>query len=122
MFTDIKEGDIVIVHTWNSSIVTEHHYELSKVTKVNKKTFKIEKYPKRAFTICRGSVYGGSGWERVNLFKYDEETYKEKVLKAKEEEIHTELLSKVNKILFSVLSTDQLERIVKIAEEDKQEN
>ena len=26
MFTDIKEGDIVIVHTWNSSIVTEHHY------------------------------------------------------------------------------------------------
>ena len=122
MFTDIKEGDIVIVHTWNSSIVTEHHYELSKVTKVNKKTFKVEKYPSMLFTICRGSVYGGSGWERVNLFKYDEETYKKKVLKAKEEEIHAELLSKVNKILFSLLSTDQLERIVKIAEEDKQEN
>ena len=122
MFSKIKVGDIVIVHTWNSSYATRHHYELSKVTKVNKKTFKIEKYPKRAFTICRGSVYGGSGWERVNLFKYDEETYKEKVLKAKEEEIHAELLFKVNKILFSLLSTDQLERIVKIAEEDKQEN
>ena len=122
MFTDIKEGDIVIVHTWNSSIVTEHHYELSKVTKVNKKTFKIEKYPKLTFTICRGSVYGGSGWERVNLFKYDEETYKKKVLKAKEEEIRIELLSKVNKISFHTLTTDQLERIVKIAEEDKQEN
>ena len=122
MFTDIKEGDIVIVHTWLSSIMTEHHYELSKVTKVNKKTFKIEKYPKRAFTICRGSVYGGSGWERVNLFKYDEETYKKMVLKTKEEEIRTELLSKVNKIMFRLLSTDQLERIVKIADEDKQEN
>ena len=122
MFTDIKEGDIVIVHTWDSSNVTKHHYELSKVTKVNKKTFKIEKYQKRLFTICRGEVYGGSGWERVNLFKYDEETYKEKVLKAKEEEIRTELLSKVNKIMFRLLSTDQLERIVKIAEEDKQEN
>lgn len=122
MFTDIKEGDIVIVHTWVSSYVTRHHYELSKVTKVNKKTFKIEKYPNMLFTICRGSVYGGSGWERVNLFKYDEETYKKKVLKAKEEEIHAELLFKVNKILFSLLSTDQLERIVKIAEEDKQEN
>ena len=122
MFTDIKEGDIVIVHTWNSSIVTEHHYELSKVTKVNKKTFKIEKYPKRAFTISNGSVYGGSGWERVNLFKYDEETYKKMVLKAKEEEIRRELLSKVNKISFHTLTTDQLERIVKIAEEDKQEN
>lgn len=122
MFTDIKEGDIVIVHTWISSYVTRHHYELSKVTKVNKKTFKIEKYPKRAFTISNGSVYGGSGWERVNLFKYDEETYKKKVLKAKEEEIRRELLSKVNKILFGLLSTDQLERIVKIAEEDKQEN
>lgn len=122
MFTDIKEGDIVIVHTWVSSNVTRHHYELSKVTKVNKKTFKIEKYPKRAFTISNGSVYGGSGWERVNLFKYDEETYKKKVLKAKEVEIRTELLSKVNKIMFRLLSTDQLERIVKIAEEDKQEN
>lgn len=122
MFSKIKVGDIVIVHTWISSYATRHHYELSKVTKVNKKTFKIEKYPSMLFTICRGSVYGGSGWERVNLFKYDEEIYKEKVLKAKEEEIHTELLSKVNKIMFSVLSTDQLERIVKIAEEDKQEN
>ena len=122
MFTDIKEGDIVIVHTWNSSIVTEHHYELSKVTKVNKKTFKIEKYPTMLFTICRGSVYGGSGWERVNLFKYDEETYKEKVLKAKEEEIRRNLIYKANKIIFSLLSTDQLERIVKIAEEGKQEN
>lgn len=122
MFTGIKVGDIVIVHTWVSSNVTRHHYELSKVTKVNKKTFKIEKYPKRAFTISNGSVYGGSGWERVNLFKYDEETYKKKVLKAKEVEIRTELLSKVNKIMFRLLSTDQLERIVKIAEEDKQEN
>lgn len=122
MFSKIKVGDIVIVHTWVSSYDTRHHYELSKVTKVNKKTFKIEKYPKRAFTISNGSVYGGSGWERVNLFKYDEETYKKKVLKAKEEEIHAELLFKVNKILFSLLSTDQLERIVKIAEEDKQEN
>lgn len=122
MFSKIKVGDIVIVHTWISSYDTRHHYELSKVTKVNKKTFKIEKYPKRAFTISNGSVYGGSGWERVNLFKYDEETYKKKVLKAKEEEIHAELLFKVNKILFSLLSTDQLERIVKIAEEDKQEN
>ena len=119
MFTDIKEGDIVIVHTWNSSIETQHHYELSKVTKVNKKTFKIEKYPKRAFTISNGSVYGGSGWERVNLFKYDEETYKKMVLKAKEEEIRRELLSKVNKISFHTLTTDQLERIVQIAEEDK---
>ena len=122
MFTGIKEGDIVIVHTWVSSNVTKHHYELSKVTKVNKKTFKIEKYPKRAFTISNGSVYGGSGWERVNLFKYDEETYKIMVLKAKEEEIRRELLSKVNKISFHTLTTDQLERIVKIAEEDKQEN
>lgn len=122
MFSKIKVGDIVIVHTWVSSYDTRHHYDLSKVTKVNKKTFKIEKYPKRAFTISNGSVYGGSGWERVNLFKYDEETYKKKVLKAKEEEIHAELLFKVNKILFSLLSTDQLERIVKIAEEDKQEN
>ena len=122
MFTDIKEGDIVIVHTWVSSNVTKHHYELSKVTKVNKKTFKIEKYPKMLFTICRGSVYGGSGWERVNLFKYDEETYKKKVLKAKEEEIRRNLLCKANKIIFSLLSTDQLERIVKIVEEGKQEN
>lgn len=122
MFSKIKVGDIVIVHTWVSSNVTRHHYELSKVTKVNKKTFKIEKYPKRAFTIANGSVYGGSGWERVNLFKYDEETYKKKVLKAKEVEIRTELLSKVNKIMFRLLSTDQLERIVKIAEEDKQKN
>ena len=122
MFSKIKVGDIVIVHTWVSSYDTRHHYELSKVTKVNKKTFKIEKYPKMLFTISNGSVYGGSGWERVNIFKYDEETYKKKVLKAKEEEIHAELLSKVNKILFSLLSTDQLERIVKIAEEDKQEN
>ena len=121
MFTDIKEGDIVIVHTWNSSIVTEHHYELSKVTKVNKKTFKIEKYPSMLFTICRGSVYGGSGWERVNVFKYDEETYKKKVSQAKEEEMRTKLLYKVNKISFHTLTTDQLERIVKIAEEDKQE-
>lgn len=122
MFSKIKVGDIVIVHTWISSDVTRHHYELSKVTKVNKKTFKIEKYPKRAFTISNGSVYGGSGWERVNLFKYDEEIYKKMVLKAKEEEIRRELLSKVNKIMFRLLSTDQLERIVKIAEEDKQEN
>ena len=122
MFSKIKVGDIVIVHTWVSSNVTRHHYELSKVTKVNKKTFKIEKYPKRAFTITNGSVYGGSGWERVNLFKYDEETYKKMVLKAIEEEIRRELLSKVNKISFHTLTTDQLERIVKIAEEDKQEN
>lgn len=122
MFSKIKVGDIVIVHKWVSSNVTRHHYELSKVTKVNKKTFKIEKYPKRAFTISNGSVYGGSGWERVNLFKYDEETYKKKVLKVKEEEIRRELLSKINKIMFRLLSTDQLERIVKIAEEDKQEN
>ena len=121
MFTDIKEGDIVIVHTWLSSIMTEHHYELSKVTKVNKKTFKIEKYPKLLFTICRGSVYGGSGWERVNVFKYDEETYKKKVSQTKEEEMRTKLLYKVNKISFHTLTTDQLERIVKIAEEDKQE-
>ena len=122
MFTGIKEGDMVIVHTWVSSNVTKHHYELSKVTKVNKKTFKIEKYPKRAFTISNGSVYGGSGWERVNLFKYDEETYKKMVLKAKEEEIRRNLLCKMNKISFHTLTTDQLERIVKIAEEDKQEN
>ena len=122
MFTDIKEGDIVIVHTWNSSIVTEHHYELSKVTKVNKKTFKIEKYPSMLFTICRGEVYGGSGWERVNIFKYDEETYKKKVSQAKEEEIRRNLLCKVNKISFHTLTTDQLERIVKIVEEGKQEN
>lgn len=122
MFTDIKESDIVIVHTWISSYDTRHHYELSKVTKVNKKTFKIEKYPKRAFTISNGSVYGGSGWERVNLFKYDEETYKKMVSKAKEEEIRRNLLYKVNKISFHTLTTDQLERIVKIAEEDKQEN
>lgn len=119
MFTGIKEGDIVIVHTWNSSIVTEHHYELSKVTKVNKKTFKIEKYPSVSFTICRGSVYGGSGWERYNVFKYDEETYKKMVSKAKEEEIRRNLLYKVNKISFHTLTTDQLERIVKIAEEGK---
>ena len=122
MFTGIKEGDIVIVHTWVSSNVTRHHYELSKVTKVNKKTFKIEKYPKRAFTIINGSVYGGSGWERVNIFKYDEETYTKKVSQAKEEEIRRNLLCKVNKISFHTLTTDQLERIVKIAEEDKQEN
>ena len=122
MFSKIKVGDIVIVHTWVSSNVTRHHYELSKVTKVNKKTFKIEKYPSMLFTICRGEVYGGSGWERVNLFKYDEETYKKMVLKAIEEEIRRELLSKVNKISFHTLTTDQLERIVKIAEEDKQEN
>ena len=122
MFSKIKVGDIVIVHTWVSSNVTKHHYELSKVTKVNKKTFKIEKYPSMLFTICRGSVYGGSGWERVNLFKYDEETYKKMVLKAKEEEIRRELLCKMNKISFHTLTTDQLERIVKIAEEDKQEN
>ena len=122
MFSKIKVGDIVIVHTWVSSNVTKHHYELSKVTKVNKKTFKIEKYPKRAFTISNGSVYGGSGWERVNIFKYDEETYKKKVSQAKEEEIRRNLLCKVNKISFHTLTTDQLERIVKIAEEDKQEN
>ena len=122
MFSKIKVGDIVIVHTWVSSNVTKHHYELSKVTKVNKKTFKIEKYPKRAFTICRGSVYGGSGWERVNLFKYDEETYKKKVSQAKEEEMRRNLLCKANKISFHALTTDQLERIVKIVEEDKQEN
>ena len=122
MFTGIKEGDIVIVHTWVSSNVTRHHYELSKVTKVNKKTFKIEKYPKRAFTIINGSVYGGSGWERVNIFKYDEETYKKKVSQAKEEEIRRNLLCKVNKISFHTLTTDQLERIVKIVEEGKQEN
>lgn len=122
MFSKIKVGDIVIVHTWVSSNATKHHYELSKVTKVNKKTFKIEKYPKRAFTISNGSVYGGSGWERVNLFKYDEETYKKMVLKAKEEEIRRNLLCKMNKISFHTLTTDQLERIVKIAEEDKQEN
>ena len=122
MFTGIKEGDIVVVHSWNSSNVTKHKYELSKVTKVNKKTFKIEKYPNVSFTICRGSVYGGSGWERYNVFKYDEETYKKMVSKAKEEEIRRELLSKVNKISFHTLTTDQLERIVKIAEEDKQEN
>lgn len=115
MFSKIKVGDIVIVRT-------RHHYELSKVTKVNKKTFKIEKYPKLAFTISNGSVYGGSGWEGVNIFKYDEEIYKKMVLKTKEEEIRRELLSKVNKIMFRLLSTDQLERIVKIAEEDKQEN
>lgn len=122
MFTGIKEGDIVVAHSWDSSIVTEHHYELSKVTKVNKKTFKIEKYPKMLFTICRGSVYGGSGWERYNVFKYDEETYKKMVSKAKEEEIRRDLLYKVNKISFHTLTTDQLERIVKIAEEGKQEN
>ena len=122
MFSKIKVGDIVIVHTWVSSNVTKHHYELSKVTKVNKKTFKIEKYPKRAFTISNGSVYGGSGWERVNIFKYDEETYKKKVSQAKEEEIRRNLLCKVNKISFHTLTTDQLERIVKIVEEGKQEN
>ena len=122
MFSKIKVGDIVIVHTWVSSNVTKHHYELSKVTKVNKKTFKIEKYPKRAFTITNGSVYGGSGWERVNIFKYDEETYKKKVSQAKEEEIRRNLLCKVNKISFHTLTTDQLERIVKIVEEGKQEN
>lgn len=122
MFSKIKVGDIVIVHTWVSSNVTKHHYELSKVTKVNKKTFKIEKYPKIAFTISNGSVYGGSGWERVNLFKYDEETYKKKVSQAKEEEMRRNLLCKADKISFHTLTTDQLERIVKIAEEDKQEN
>ena len=122
MFTGIKEGDIVVAHSWDSSNVTKHKYELSKVTKVNKKTFKIEKYPNVSFTICRGSVYGGSGWERYNVFKYDEETYKKKVSQAKEEEIRRNLLYKVNKISFHTLTTDQLERIVKIAEEDKQEN
>ena len=121
MFTGIKEGDIVVAHSWDSSNVTKHKYELSKVTKVNKKTFKVEKYPKMLFTICRGSVYGGSGWERVNIFKYDEETYKKKVSQAKEEEMRRNLVCKANKIIFSLLSTDQLERIVKIVEEDKQE-
>ena len=122
MFSKIKVGDIVIVHTWVSAHVTKHHYELSKVTKVNKKTFKIEKYPSMLFTICRGEVYGGSGWERVNIFKYDEETYKKKVSQAKEEEMRRNLVCKANKIIFSLLSTDQLERIVKIVEEGKQEN
>ena len=122
MFTGIKEGDIVVAHSWDSSNVTKHKYELSKVTKVNKKTFKIEKYPNVSFTICRGSVYGGSGWERYNVFKYDEETYKKKVSQAKEEEMRRNLLCKVNKISFHTLTTDQLERIVKIVEEGKQEN
>ena len=121
MCSGIKVGDIVIVHTWSGGYTfTTHNYKLGKVTKVNKKTFKLD-ISSKTFTIDCGSVYGGDGWERINLMKYDAEFYEKKVLEVKQEKLRRDLLYKANKIKFSLLSTDQLERIVKIAEEDKQE-
>ena len=59
MFSGIKVGDIVIVHTWTiCSTYTRHKYRLGKVTKVNKKTFKVN-ISNKTFTIYGGSVYCG---------------------------------------------------------------
>ena len=119
MFKGIKVGDIVIAHTWSGSFRTIHKYKLCKVTKVNKKTFKVDTYPTMTFTIEFGSIYGGNGWERTHLLKYDAEFYEKKVLEQKQEELRRNLLRKVRNINYEELTTIQLERIVKIVEENK---
>ena len=119
MFSGIKVGDIVIVHTWSGGYTfTTHNYKLGKVTKVNKKTFKLD-ISSKTFTIDYGSVYGSDGWERINLMKYDAEFYEKKVLEVKQEELRRDLLYKVRNIDYNQLTTEQLERIMLIAEEKK---
>ena len=119
MFSKIKVGDIVIVHTWTGGYTyTSHKYRLGKVTKVNKKTFKLD-ISNKTFTLDYGSVYGGDGWERINLMKYDAEFYEKKVLEVQQEELRREMLYKARSIKYEELTTEQLERIVKISEENK---
>lgn len=121
MFSKIKVGDIVIVHTWIDSYTNTHHkYRLGKVTKVNKKTFKLD-ISTKTFTLDCGSVYGGNGWERINILKYDAEFYEKKVLEVKQEELRREMLHKARSIEYEELTTEQLERIIKISEENKVE-
>lgn len=121
MFSKIKVGDIVIVHTWIDSYTNTHHkYRLGKVTKVNKNTFKLD-ISTKTFTLACGSVYGGNGWERINILKYDAEFYEKKVLEVKQEELRREMLHKARSIEYEELTTEQLERIIKISEENKVE-
>lgn len=119
MFSGIKVGDIVIVHTWTSGLTdTRHKYRLGRVIKVNKKTFKVN-ISNKTFTIDGGSVYGGYGLERINIMKYDAELYEQKILEQKQEEFRMDLLSKVRNINYDRLTTEQLKRIVMIADENK---
>ena len=119
MFSGIKVGDIVIVHTWTSGLTdTRHKYRSGRVIKVNKKTFKVN-ISNKTFTIDGGSVYGGYGWERINIMKYDAELYEQKILEQKQEEFRMDLLSKVRNINYDRLTTEQLKRIVMIADENK---
>lgn len=91
---------------------------MGKVTKVNKKTFKLD-ISNKTFTLDYGSVYGGDGWERINILKYDAEFYEKKVLEVQQEELRREMLYKARSIKYEELTTEQLERIVKISEENK---
>lgn len=117
MFKDIKVGEFVIAHSWIGSFSPTHKYVLCKVTKVNKKTFKVDKYQGKTFTIDNGSVYGGNGWERIKLMKYDGEFYEKKVLEQKQEELRRKLLNKAKTFDYTQLTTEQLERMFAIAEE-----
>lgn len=123
-FKGIKVGDTVIVHTWSGSFHIKHKYTLCKVIKVNKKTFKLDKYTNYTFTIDYGSVYGGDGWERINLMNYDAEFYEKKIAEQKAEELRISLLNKIKYQQYEKLTNDQLERIVNIIEENipKEEN
>lgn len=117
MFKGINVGDVVIAHTWSGSFRQTHKYTLCKVTKVNKKTFKVDKYPSKTFTIDYGDIYGGNGWERTSLIKYNADFYEKKVLEQKQEELRRNLLHNVRNINYEQLTTEQLERMFAIAEE-----
>lgn len=116
MFKEIKEGDFIIAHTWIMGICPIHKYALCKVTKVNKKTFAVDKYPYKTFMISNGLVYGGKGWERIQLMKYDAEFYAKKIAEQEENDKRKDLLAKIGGINYKQLTTEQLERIVEVVE------
>lgn len=122
MFSNIKVGDFVIADTWSGSPSKMHKYKVCKVTKVNKRTFKLDEYPTKIFTKDHGMVYGGNGWGQIQLLEYNAEFYEKKILEVQQEELRINLIGKVTKINYNSLTTDQLERIIKIAEENKLQN
>lgn len=110
-FENIKEGDLVLVHSWIGSFRPIHNYTPCKVVKVNKKTFKLDKYETRTFTKDNGSIYGGDNWDRINVIPYDEEFYQKHLKEKAEEDKRKSLLNKVRGIDFNRLTTEQLEQI-----------
>lgn len=115
---NVKVGDLVLLHTWCGSFRTTHDYKVCKVSKVNKTTFKIEERPNKTFNFF-GSVYGGEGWDRMNIIPYDKDFYETHLAQKAQEERKRELLNIVRGTQFEYLTNEQLEEICKIINEDK---